>query len=88
MSNLTFAKDLQTTMSDKLFSHSKPLGPIIREILGLFEMLILDIKDVMWQPFCFQNKAKITLSQAFPAIYILGKSDTGSCNILNFRTYQ
>ena len=47
-----------------------------------------DIKDVIWQPFCFQNKAKITLRQAFLAIYILYKSDPANCNILNFRTYQ
>ena len=47
-----------------------------------------NIKDVIWQPFCFQNKAKITLRQAFLAIYSLYKSDTACCDILNFRTYQ
>ena len=32
--------------------------------------------------FCFQNKAKITLRQAFLAIYILCKSVTATYNIL------
>ena len=53
-------------MISTMFSHSKPLGSMIREILRLF--------DVIWQPFCFQNKAKITFSQVFLAIYILCKS--------------
>ena len=39
-SNLTLAKDLQTTISSKLFFHSKPLGSMIREILGLFDIPI------------------------------------------------
>ena len=52
-------KDLQTTISNKLFCHSKPRGPMIREVLGLFVMRPpFDIKYVKWQPFCFQNKAK------------------------------
>ena len=37
-SNFTLAKDLQTMISKKLFSHFKPLGPMIREMLGLFDM--------------------------------------------------
>ena len=83
---LNIAKDLQTMISNKLFCHSNPLGPMIREILGF--LLCPPIKYVIWQPFCFHNKAKITLRQAFLAIYILYKSDRASCNILNFRTYQ
>ena len=76
-------------VSNKLFCHSKPLGPMIREILGLsVEAPPFDIKYMIWQPFCFQNTAKITLRQAFLAIYILCKSDTASYNILNFRTFQ
>ena len=51
-------KDLQTTISRKLFSHSKPI------------------------------MTKITLKQAFLAIYILWKSDVASCNILYCRTCQ
>ena len=31
-------KDLQIMISNKLFCHSKPLGPMISEILGLFVM--------------------------------------------------
>ena len=80
------AKDLQTTISRKLFSHSKPLRPMIREILGLFVVPPspqFDIKYVTWWTFCFQNKAKITLRQAFLAISILCKSDIASCNILS-----
>ena len=38
MLNLTLAKDLQTMISNKLFSHSKRLGPMIREMLGRFDM--------------------------------------------------
>ena len=30
--------------------------------------LLFGIKDVMWQPFCFQNKDTITLGQAFLSI--------------------
>ena len=44
--------------------------------------LLLGIKDVIWQSFCFQNKDIITLRQAFISIYILCKSDEASCNIL------
>ena len=82
--HLEVAKDLQTMISKKLFSHSKPLGPMTREMLGLSDMPPpppFDIKDVIWQQFCFQNKAKITLRQTFQAIYILCKSDIASCNI-------
>ena len=53
-------KDLQTTISNKLFCHSKPLGPMISEILGLFVMPPpFDIKYVIWRPLCFQNKSKL-----------------------------
>ena len=66
------------------FSHSKPLGPMIRKISGLSDIIIpFDIKDMIWQPFCFQNKAKITFRQAFLSIYILCKSDEATCNILS-----
>ena len=66
-----------------------PLEPMIREILELFDMLpTFDIKDVIWWPFCFHKKGKITLSQAVLAIYFLCKSDTCTCNILNFTTYH
>ena len=86
---MTLAKDLQIMMSYELFSHSKPLMPVIREILDVFNMTPpFEIKDVIWQSLCFQNKAKITLRQAFLAIYILCKSDIASHNILTFRTYQ
>ena len=86
---MALAKDSQTMISYKLFSHSNPLGPMMRQIFGLFDMItpLFDIKDVIWQPFCFQNKAKITLRQAFLAIYILCISDEASWNILRFRTY-
>ena len=59
---------------------------MIRKMLWLFDVPPppFDIKDVIWQPFCFHNKAKITLRQAFLAIYILYKSDRARCNILNF----
>ena len=46
-----------------------------------------DIKDVIYGPHFFQNKAKISLRQVSLAIYILCKSDIASCNILSFRTY-
>ena len=83
------AKDSHATISNKLFSHSKLIGPMIREVLGLFDISPkIDIKDMIWRPFRFQNNTKITLRQAFLAIYILWKSDTACCNILNFRTYQ
>ena len=49
MSNLALAKDLQTMVSNKLFSHAKPL-----EVLGLLDMPTpFDTKDVIWWPFCF-----------------------------------
>ena len=72
------------------FLHLAPLGPMTREILGLFDMMtpLFHIEDVILQPFCFYNKAYITLRQAFLAIYILCKSDEASCNILSFRTYK
>ena len=43
-SNLTLKKDLQAMISYKLFYHSKPLGPTIREILGLLDMIYLTLK--------------------------------------------
>ena len=46
---------------------------------------LFGIKDVIWWSFCFQNKDTITLWQAFLSIYILCKSDEGSCNILGYR---
>ena len=58
---------------------------MIREILGFLISPPFDIKYVIWPPFCFQNRTKITPRQALLAIYILYKSDTASCNILNFR---
>ena len=78
--NLTLAIDSQAMISYKL---------LIRDILGLFDRMTpyLTLEDVTWQPFCFQNKAKIFPRQAFLAIYILCKSDETSCNILSFRTY-
>ena len=45
------------------------------------------IKDVIWQPFSFQNKDTITLGQAFLSIYILCKSDEASCNILGYEKH-
>ena len=45
--------------------------------------LLFGINDVIWQPFCFQNKYTITLRQALESIYILCKSDEASCNILS-----
>ena len=76
-SNLTCAQDSQSMISYKLFSHSKPLGPMIRQILVLY------IEDMTWWPFCFQHKAKITLSQAFLPIYIMCTSDE-----VSFRTHK
>ena len=46
------------------------------------------INDVIWWPFCFQNKDTITLTQAFLSIYILCKSDEASCTILGYRKYK
>ena len=40
--------------------------------------LLFSIKDVMWQPFCFQNKDTITLGQTLLFIYILCKYDEAS----------
>ena len=53
--------------------------------------LLFGIKDVIWLPFCFQNKDTITLRQAFLSICILCKSDEASYfkvteNIKDFRT--
>ena len=76
---------LQTTICNKSFSHSKPLGQMIREILRLFDIPPFDIKVVIWWPICFQNGTKFTLRQAFLDVYILCKSDSTGCNILNFR---
>ena len=76
---MTLANDFQTTISKNLFSHSKPLAPMTRKILGLLDMPPpppppppppFDIKDVIWRPFCFQNKAKISLRHTSLAIYI------------------
>ena len=53
----------------KLFSYFEALEAITREIEGPFSPPF-DIKYVIWWPFCFQNKAKIILRQAFLAIYI------------------
>ena len=65
---MTLAKYLQTMISKKLFYHSKPVGSMIRDMLGFFMCPPpFDIKGVIWQPLCFQNKAKITLRQAFLA---------------------
>ena len=47
--------------------------------------LLFGIKNMIWWPFCFQNKDTITLGQAFLSIYILCKSDEASCNILGYR---
>ena len=79
-SNLTLAKDLQTMIS-KLFSNSKRLGSMIRELFGFFMCpppLPFDIKNAIWQPFCFKNMDIITLRPAVLAIYILCKSETAS----------
>ena len=48
--------------------------------------LLFGIKDVIWRPFCFQNK-DTTLRQAFLSIYILYQSDEASCNILGYTKY-
>ena len=47
--------------------------------------LLFGFKDVIWQPFCFQNKDTITPRQAFLSIYILCKSDKASCNIFRLQ---
>ena len=47
--------------------------------------LLFCIKDMIWRPFCFQNKDTITLRQAFLSINILCKSDEASYNILGYR---
>ena len=39
---------------------------------------VFDVKDMIWQPFYFQNKAKITSSPS-----ILSKSDRASCNVFS-----
>ena len=49
--------------------------------------LLFGLKDVMWRPFCFQNKDIITIGQAFLSIYILWKSDEASWNILGYRKH-
>ena len=65
-SNLTFAEDLQNTISKKVVSNSKPLGPMIREVLGFSDMPPsppppppppFDIKDVISQHF-FKTRPK------------------------------
>ena len=54
MSNSTTGKDSQAMTSYKLFSHSEPLGAMVREILGLLNRIIqFDIKHVIWRLFCF-----------------------------------
>ena len=60
-------------ISYKLFPHSEPVGPMIRETFGLLYMIDppFDIEDVTWRPLCFQNKVKLILRQAFLAIDIL-----------------
>ena len=50
--------------------------------------LLFAIKDMIWRPFCFQNKATITLRQASLSICILCKSDEASCNILGYRKHE
>ena len=52
-----------------------------KEILGLFDDPLFGMNDMIWQPFCFQNKVTITLRQAFPSFYILCKLDEASFNI-------
>ena len=71
----------------QVVSYFEALDTIIREIYGPFDMitLLFSINDVIWWPFCFQNKDTITLTQAFLTIYILCKSDEASCNILGYR---
>ena len=59
------AKDLQTTISKKLFSHSKSVGPMIKEILALFVIPPFDMKYVIGQTFGLQNKAKTKLEKCF-----------------------
>ena len=54
---------------------------------AIFNMmtLLFGIENVIWRPFCFQTKNTITLRKVFLSIYILGKSDEASCNILGYR---
>ena len=42
---------------------------MVREKPSLFDMMTPTFKNVTWQPSCFQNEVKITLRQAFLAIY-------------------
>ena len=76
-------------ISYKQFSYFEAKETIIKEISGLFDIktLLFGIKDVMWQPFCFQNKDTITLGQAFLSIYIFCKSHEASWNILGYRKH-
>ena len=54
----TCKKDLQTMISNILFSHSKPPWTNDKGDMRAFDMPPLDIMDVIWWSFCFQNKAK------------------------------
>ena len=50
---LDIAKDLQTTISNKLSSNSKPLRPMIREILGCllcppFDIVTCDMAAILF----------------------------------------
>ena len=48
--------DSQAMISYKLFTHSKPLGAMVREMEGLFNRITpFDIKHAIWWPFCFGN---------------------------------
>ena len=72
-SNLTLAKYSQAMISFQYFFHSEPLGPMIREILGLLDVMtpLFDIKYLTWLPFCFQKpmtKSENYSQASFPSL--------------------
>ena len=64
---MTLAKDSQATISLKLFSHSKPQGPMIREMLGLFDMMTpyLTLSDM--EAILFSKQGQNYFQATFPS---------------------
>ena len=61
MSNPTTPEDSQPMISYRLVGHSKPLGPIIREIQALF----MTEKKRPWQPSSFSKRGQQYFRQDF-----------------------
>ena len=70
-SNLTLAKDSQAMISSKLFCHSKPIGPMIKEILGPFDMMTDHLTLKICHGHIFILKQGHNYSQAsFPSSHV------------------